>query len=74
MSHRHHQMKWRDNWTTEPLSGVAVHLSCVAVRVSHVGAKKVQLVFDNIEDIDTSRWDMHKLTEQAMMLWLEHYF
>jgi hypothetical protein len=76
MSRNHRNRSWRSQWVPEPVSRTAVHKSGVVARVepSPTDPRKDRITLDNTATLDLSRWDLGKLTEQALMLWMESEF
>jgi hypothetical protein len=73
MGKNHRNRSWRSQWTAERVSRTAVHKSGVIARVSPspTDPTKDRITLENTDAIDLARWDLGKLTEQAIKLWLE---
>jgi hypothetical protein len=67
---------WRLLWTIEAVSRTAVHQSSVTARVirSPTNLEKDQISLEHPADLDLSRWDLSKITEEAITLWMEGKF
>ncbi len=76
MPKNHRNRSWRAQWVPEPISRTAVHQSGVTARVgpSPSDPAKDRITLENTADIDPARWDLGRLTEQAVKLWLEGEF
>lgn len=76
MSTNHRNRSWRAQWTPERVSRTAVHKSGVVARVSvsPTDASKDRITLENTDKIDLARWDLGRLTEQAVKLWMEGMF
>jgi hypothetical protein len=55
------------------VSRIAVHKSGVTARVSpsSTDPAKDRITLENTASLDLERWDLGKLTEQAIKLWVE---
>jgi hypothetical protein len=73
MAKNHRNRSWRAQWNVEKVSRTALHKSGVVARVSPspTDSTKDRISLENTINIDLARWDLGKLTEQAMQLWLE---
>lgn len=74
MSRNNHKNRnWRRRWTCEPLSRTAAHESGVVVRVTRSldDPAKDRITLERTDQIDTGRWDLGRLAEEATRLWLE---
>lgn len=76
MTKNHRNRSWRSSWTPEPLSRTAVHKSGATARVqpSSTDPGKDRITLEGLDKIDLARWDLGKLTEQAVTLWTERAF
>ncbi|MEI6600274.1 MAG: hypothetical protein WCN21_07355 [Comamonadaceae bacterium] len=76
MSKNHRNRSWRSQWVPEPISRTAVHQSGVTARVSPSATDptKDRITMDNTAQLDLDRWDLGKLTEQAIKLWMDGTF
>lgn len=76
MTRSHRNRSWRAMWTPEKLSRTAVHKSGVIARVQPLeGSDSTDtIVLENTEKIDQQRWNLERLTEQAIKLWTEGLF
>lgn len=76
MSENHRNRSWRAQWTPERVSRTAVHKSGVVARVSPspTDPAKDRITLERTDQIDLERWDLGKLTEQAIRLWMEGEF
>lgn len=76
MTKNHRNRSWRSAWTPEPVSHTVVHKSGVTARVqpSPSDPTKDQITLDGIGSLDTTRWNVGKLIEQAVTLWMEGAF
>lgn len=76
MSKNHRNRSWRAQWTCEKVSRTAVHKSGVTARVtpSPTDPNKDRITLENTATMDTARWELGKLSEQAVKLWLEGEF
>ncbi len=76
MTKNHRNRSWRSQWTVEPISRTAVHKSGVTARVqpSATDPSKDRITLEGTDTIDTERWDLGRLTEQAIKLWMEGAF
>lgn len=76
MTRNHRNRSWRMMWTLEKVSRTAVHKSGAVARVkpSTTDPNKDQIILENTEKIDQQRWDIGRLTEQAIKLWMEGLF
>lgn len=68
----HKNRGWRARWTIEPISRTAVHVSGAIARVSvsPTDPTKDRITLDRTDQIDLGRWDLGRLTEEAMRLWM----
>lgn len=73
MTKNHRNRSWRAQWTCEPLSRTAVHKSGATARVtpSPTDPAKDRISLEGTDLIDLQRWDLGRLTEQAVTLWME---
>lgn len=69
----HKNRGWRARWTCEPVSRTAAHVSGVIARVapSQADAAKDRITLERTDTIDLARWDIGRLTEEAVRLWLD---
>ena len=76
MGKNHHNRSWRFQWTPERMSRTAVHKYNLTGRVSAspTDPGKDRITLENTDTIDPGRWDLGKLTEQAVKLWMEGEF
>lgn len=76
MSKNHRNRNWRNAWTLERVSRTAAHKSGVTARVSPspTNPAKDRITLENTATFDFARWDLGKLTEQAIKLWMEGEF
>lgn len=76
MTKNHRNRSWRSHWTCESLSRTAVHKSGITARVepSPTDPAKDRITLENIDKLDLARWDLGRLTEQAVKLWMEGEF
>lgn len=76
MSRNHRNRSWRAQWTLEPVSRTAVHKSGVTARVSPspTDPNKDRITLENTATLDIARWDLGRLSEQAVKLWMEGKF
>lgn len=76
VSKSHRNRSWRSQWTPEPISHTAVHRSGVTARVcpSPTDSTKDRITLENTTQLDLARWDLGKLKEQAVKLWIEGEF
>lgn len=76
MSKNHRNRSWRAQWVPEPISRTALHQSGVTARVSPspTDSSKDRITLENTTQLDLARWDLGKLTEQAVKLWIEREF
>lgn len=76
MSKHHRNRSWRAQWTPEMVSRTAVHKSGVVARISPspTDPAKDRITLERTDQIDLERWDLGKLTEQAVRLWMEGAF
>ncbi len=76
MSKNHRNRSWRSAWIPERVSRTAVHKSGVTARVSPspTDSTKDRITLENTATLDLMRWDLGKLTEQAIKLWMEGAF
>jgi hypothetical protein len=76
MSKNHRNRSWRSQWTPEKVSRIAFHKSGVTARAftSPTDPTKDRITLENTATLDLTRWDMGKLTEQAIKLWMEGEF
>jgi hypothetical protein len=67
---------WRLLWTLEPVSRTAVHQSGFTARVirSPTNPEKDQISLEHPADLNLSPWDLRKITEEAITLWMEGKF
>ncbi|SFU52457.1 hypothetical protein [Nitrosospira multiformis] len=67
---------WHLLWTLEPVSRTAVHQSGVTARVTRslTNPEKDQISLEHLADLDLSRWDLRKITDEAITLWMEGKF
>jgi hypothetical protein len=73
MSRNHRNRSWRSQWAPGPVSHTAVHKSGVTARVqpSPIDPTKDRITIDNTSTLDLERWDLVKLTEQAVKLLMD---
>lgn len=76
MAKNHRNRNWRRAWTPERVSRTALHKSGVTARavVSPTNLANDIVTLENTADIDLSRWDLGKITEQAIKLWIDGEF
>ncbi len=76
MGKNHRNRSWRSQWTPFRVSRTAVHKSGVTARVSHspTDPSKDRITLENTATLDLERWDLGRLTEQAIKLWMEGEF
>lgn len=76
MSKNHRNRNWRNAWTFERISRTSVHKSGVIARVSVSPTNPANdiVALENTDDIDLTRWDLAKITEQATQLWMDGEF
>lgn len=76
MGKNHRNRSWRSQWTPERVSRTAVHKSGVTARVSvsPTDTNNDRITLGNTDKFDFERWDLGKLTEQAIKLWMEGEF
>lgn len=76
MGKNHRNRSWRAQWTPERVSRTAVHKSGITARVSPspTDPAKDRLTLENTGTLDLTRWNLGKLTEQAIKLWMEGEF
>lgn len=76
MSKNHRNRNWRNAWTPERVSRTAVHKSGVTARVgvSPTNPANDIVTLENTADIDLTKWDLGKITEQAIQLWMDGEF
>ncbi|MDA8256543.1 MAG: hypothetical protein M0Z99_13035 [Betaproteobacteria bacterium] len=72
----HKNRGWRVRWTCERISRTATHTSGVVARVSPspTDPAKDRITLERTDQIDTSRWDIGRLTEEAVRLWMDGEF
>lgn len=72
----HKNRGWRRRWTCEPTSRTAVHESGAVARVSvsPTDSTKDRITLERTDQIDLSRWDLGRLTEEAVRLWMDGEF
>lgn len=73
MPQNHRNRSWRAMWSTDPTARTATH-KCGAVArvaVSTTNSSAPQIAMENLGAIDTTRWNVAKLAEQARKLSLE---
>ncbi len=75
MGKNHRNRSWRSQWTPERVSRTAIHKSGVTARVeiSLTDPAKDIITLENTDKID-ARWDLGRITEQAIRLWMEGEF
>lgn len=76
MGKNHRNRSWRSQWIPERVSRTAVHKSGITARVSTspTDPAKDRITLENTATLDLTRWDLGKLTEQAIKLWIEGEF
>jgi|GEM_PF-1525504 len=76
MAKNHRNRNWRSAWMPERVSRTAVHKSGVTARVcvSPTNPANDIVTLENTANIDLTRWDLGKITEQAIRLWMEGEF
>jgi len=76
MSKNHRNRNWRSAWTPESVSRTAVHKSGITARVgvSPTNPANDIVTLENTTNIDLKRWDLGKITEQAIKLWMDGEF
>lgn len=76
MAKNHRNRNWRSAWTPERVSRTALHKSGVTARVgvSPNNPANDIVILENTADIDLTRWDLGKITEQAIKLWMDGEF
>lgn len=76
MSKNHRSRNWRSAWILEKVSRTAVHKSGVTARVgiSPNNPANDIVTLENTADVDLTRWDLGKITEQAIKLWMDGEF
>lgn len=72
----HKNRGWRARWTCAPVSRTAVHQSGIRARVepSPTDLSKDRITLEDTDKIDLERWDLGRLAEQAVTLWMEGEF
>ena len=76
MPKNHRNRSWRNAWAPERVSRTAIHKSGVTARVSTSPTNPDNdiVTLENTANIDLTRWDLGKITEQAIKLWMEGKF
>lgn len=76
MSKNHRNRSWRSAWKTEIVSRTAVHKSGITARVgvSPTNPNNDVVTLEKTNNIDLKRWDLGKITEQAIKLWMDGEF
>ena len=76
MAKNHRNRNWRNAWTPERVSLTAVHKSGVTARISVSPNNPANdiVTLENTADIDLTRWDLSKIAEQAIKLWMDGKF
>ena len=72
----HKNRGWRARWVCEPVSRTAVHESGVTARVapSAKNQDNETVTLENTAKLNLAKWDLGRLTTQAVELWMEGRF
>lgn len=76
MGANHRNRSWRAQWTLDQESRTAVHKSGVVARVSVSpnDPRNDRITLEHTDRINHARWDLGRLAEQAVKLWMEGKF
>ncbi len=68
----HKNRGWRARWTCERVSRTAAHISGVIARVKPcpTDPAKNGITLERTDQLDRARWDIGRLTEEAVKLWM----
>lgn len=76
MGKNHRNRSWRGHWSLDPDSREATHKSGIKATVvaSADNPDNDRITLVNTDVADTARWNIGKVTEQAIKLWMEGSF